>query len=52
MQIKDIPRLAERIKCFIFSRTYKATHTKVSRREGAAKKHNVWETRSAFVLLE
>ncbi len=28
-QIKDIPRLAERIKCFIFSRTYKATHAKV-----------------------
>lgn len=50
VQIKDIPRLAERIKCFIFSRTYKATHAKVGGREGAAKEHNVWESRSAFLL--
>lgn len=33
-QVKDVPRLAERIKCFIFSRTYKATHAKV--RQGGA----------------
>lgn len=28
-EVKDIPRLAERIKCFIFSRTYAATRVKV-----------------------
>ena len=29
VEVKDIPRLAERIRCFIFSRTYRATHGKV-----------------------
>ncbi|EFN59313.1 hypothetical protein CHLNCDRAFT_137684 [Chlorella variabilis] len=28
VEVKDIPRLAERIRCFIFSRTYRATHGK------------------------
>ena len=30
VEVKDIPRLAERIRCFIFSRTYTATHARVS----------------------
>lgn len=29
VEVKGIPRLAERIRCFIFSRTYRATHTRV-----------------------
>ena len=36
VEVKDIPRLAERIKCFIFSRTYAATHTKVPVAAGVA----------------
>lgn len=28
-EIKDIPRLRERIRCFIFVRTYEATKAKV-----------------------
>ena len=30
VEVKDIPRLAERIRCFIFSRTHAATHAQVS----------------------
>ena len=30
VEVRGIPRLAERIKCFVFSRTYRATHTRVS----------------------
>jgi hypothetical protein len=29
VEVKDIPRLAERIRCFIFTRTYAATRVKV-----------------------
>lgn len=34
VEVKGIPRLAERIRCFIFSRTYAATRAKVGCRAG------------------
>lgn len=36
VEVKGIPRLAERIRCFIFSRTYAATRAKVGIVRGAA----------------
>jgi formin 2 len=34
VEVKDIPRLAERIRCFIFSRTYTATRARVGLAKG------------------
>lgn len=39
VEVKGIPRLAERIRCFIFSRTYAATRTKVGGGGGSLGMH-------------